>query len=256
MELIDTHCHIHFENYALDPAVAIENARENNVTCLICVGCSLHDSELAVEFAQKHENVWASVGAHPHDGKEYLSDPQASKKLEQLLISSKVVACGEIGLDYYHKHTEKTDQIKILRQQIETALPFNKPFIFHVREAFDDFWQVVGSYPIKNAVVHSFSSGKHELNQILERGFYVGLNGIMTFTKDESQLEAAKAVPLDKLLLETDAPFLAPKPDRGKVCEPKHIKNVAEFLAELRRESVEQIAKSSTANAKKLFNIS
>lgn len=255
MEFVDTHCHIHFGNYPHKAEEVIEAAAKAGVKKIICVGCSLNDSRLAIELAAKHTNVWASVGAHPHDGPDYLGEPRAAEKFESLLAEPKVVAVGEIGLDYFHQHTSREDQERVLRSQLDIAEFSGLPFIFHVRDAWEDFWRIISDYRIENAVVHSFSAGKKELGQVLERGFYVGLNGIMTFTKDEAQLLAAKKVPLNRLLLETDAPFLTPKPDRGKVCEPRHAVNTAKFLANLRGESLASIAKASTKNAEKLFKI-
>jgi TatD DNase family protein len=256
MRLVDTHCHIHFDSYGLDIGRVLKDAAQAGVTKMICVGCSLADSQLAVNMAAKYENIWASVGAHPHDGEDFLSDPEAHKKFKDLINKPKVVAIGEIGLDYFHENSSKADQAKALREQIELGMPSGKPFIFHVREAFEDFWPIFDSYPGLKGVVHSFSTNVSHLDEILSRGLCVGLNGIMTFTKDETQLEAAKRVPLDKLLLETDAPFLTPKPYRGQKCEPKHVRNIAEFLAELRKESLEEIARATTQNAQALFGIS
>jgi TatD DNase family protein len=255
MELVDSHCHIHFDSYGFDAKQVIDDAKAAGVTRMVCVGCSLADSVLAVEMAAKFDNVWASVGAHPHDGADFLSDKDAEPKLKDLISQPKVVAIGEIGLDYYHQNSNKTDQGKTLRKQIEIGLSSHKPFIFHVRDAFEDFWPIFDSYPGLTGVVHSFSTNSKHLDEILSRGLYVGLNGIMTFTKDEAQLEAAKKVPLDMLMLETDAPFLTPKPFRGQKCEPKHVRNVAEFLAELRGQTLEELAAATTKNAMALFNI-
>src|SRR5690606_9318752 len=135
------------------------------------------------------------------------------------------------------------------------AAEHDLPLIFHVREAFKDFWSIFDDFRGLRGVVHSFTSDKRDLEQILSRGLYVGLNGIMTFTKRTEQLEAAKSVPLDKLVLETDAPFLTPTPFRGKICEPKHVRTVGEFLADLRGEKLEDLAAATTANARKLFKL-
>lgn len=256
MELIDSHCHIHFDSYPLDRRKAIQDAAEVGVTRMVCVGCSIEDSQKAVDFTAQHANVWATAGAHPHDGADYLREKKSGEKLRKLLTHPKVIAIGEIGLDYYHTHSTKEDQEKSLREQIEVGLEFNKPFVFHVRDAWDDFWRIYDSFPGLKGVVHSFTAHRPQLEQVLSRGLYVSLNGIMTFTKDEQQLEAAKSVPLDKLLLETDAPFLTPKPYRGKTCEPKHVLDTAKFLAELRGESLEELAGASTKNALALFRIS
>lgn len=255
MYFVDTHCHVHFDDYLPDASQVLESAKSDKVAKIICVGCSLVDSQKAVDFANKHENIWATVGAHPHDGTDFMNNPDASKILKQLSILPKVVAIGEVGLDYYHEYSPREKQVKALRDQIEIGLTTNLPFVFHVRDAFTDFWKVMDSYQGIRGVVHSFSAHNDELQEILKRGLYVGLNGIMTFTKDELQLEAAKKVPLDKLLLETDAPFLAPKPYRGKRCEPKHVVDTAEFLTDLRGESLEELANVSTKNAESLFGV-
>jgi len=143
----------------------------------------------------------------------------------------------------------------LFRLHIELALQYQLPLIFHIRDAFDDFFRIIGEYEGIKGVVHSFSAGPEELNGVISRGLYVGLNGIMTFSKQKSQLEAAKNVPLEKLLLETDAPFLTPVPFRGKICKPEHLVQTAQFLSELRGESLEEIANSTTANATKLFGV-
>jgi TatD DNase family protein len=255
MEFIDTHCHLHFDNYDTDRDQVLEKSAKLGVRRVICVGCSLEDSERAIDFANLHSNVWATAGAHPHDGADYLTKPDSGAKLKELLKRPKVVAVGEIGLDYFHENTPKADQQKVLKAQIEIGLATGLPFVFHVRDAWDDFWPIFDSYEGLRGVVHSFSTNPAQLAEVLKRGLYVGLNGIMTFTKDDQQLEAAKQVPLDKLLLETDAPFLAPKAYRGSRCEPGHVVDVAKFLAELRGEPIEQIAKSTTTNALKIFNL-
>lgn len=259
MQLFDTHCHIHFPDYELDPEETIISAQENGVAYLLCVGCTVPDSFLAVEIAKRHDRVWASVGMHPHEGAVYVSDHKALQQFEELAKAPQVVAIGETGLDYHYMHSSKADQIKLFRFQLDIAVRYNLPLIFHVREAFDDFWRIFDEYRSEShqlrGVVHSFSAGQKELNQILERGLYVGLNGIVTFAKDSEQLKAAKNVPLGRLLLETDAPFLTPVPFRGKICQPKHVRVTAEFLSNLRGETLESLAEATTKNAIKLFGI-
>lgn len=255
ISLVDTHCHIHFDDLGLDPDMAIKNAKEVGVDRLMLVGCSLEDCEAGVKFVKTRADCFMSIGLHPHEGAKYADDEKALKQFSALVTEPKVVAIGETGLDYYYENSPKDQQKKLFRFQLELALEHNLPLIFHVREAFDDFFEILDEYKGIRGVVHSFSSHEAELKGVLKRGLYVGLNGIMTFTRDEAQLAAAKAVPLDKLVLETDAPFLTPKPFRGTICEPKHVRVTAEFLANLRGESLEKLSEATTANAQKLFLI-
>ena len=255
MEFFDTHCHVQFADYPLDTDEVLAAARQVGVNRMIVVGCSLPDSQSAPEFAARHEGVWASIGLHPHEGARYVHDNHALQQFRELVSKPKVVAIGETGLDYYYENSPREDQKKLLRFQLELASEHNLPLILHIRDAFDDFWPIFDEFKGLQGVVHSFSSDNNDLEQILSRGLYVGLNGIMTFTKRTAQLDAAKAVPLNKLLLETDAPFLTPQPFRGKICEPKHVRTVGEFLSELRGEDLEVFAAATTANAKALFKL-
>jgi TatD DNase family protein len=269
VQLTDTHCHIHEAWRAVngtdataklwdkagrpDPDDIIARATTDGVAKMICVGTTLPDSQLAVEFVQSRAMCRASIGLHPHEAKTYAHDPGKLAEFAALATQPGVVAVGECGLDYFYNHSPKDDQISVLRFQIELALKHNLPMIFHVREAFDDFWPIFDEYEGIRGVMHSFSAGIDDLQQILKRGLFVGLNGIMTFTKQANQLAAAKAVPQGSLMLETDAPFLTPQPFRGSICEPRHVRVTAEFLAQLRGESLEELAAATTQNAHRLF---
>lgn len=255
MNFVDTHSHLHFSNFDSNRQKALDEAAANGVTKILCVGTSLADSQKAVDYAQKTDGVWAAVGVHPHEAGEFLESKAGRQELKHLLGRPKVVAAGEIGLDYYKSTTPKDVQEKALRAQLETGLEAGLPFSFHVRDAWSDFWNILQDYPDVKGVVHSFSSGRKQLEAALSRGLYIGLNGIMTFTRDEAQLEAARQVPLERLLLETDAPFLSPAPFRDAVCEPKHTAVNAKFLAELRNEPLEKLAEATTKNAVKLFGL-
>ncbi|HSE61871.1 MAG TPA: TatD family hydrolase [Candidatus Saccharimonadales bacterium] len=310
MQLTDTHCHIHEASVAKnkdDPTHAlwlkaeindgdelIHRATEKEVTRLICVGTTANDSQRAVEFAQTHSNVWASVGLHPHEAKfartalPVLQSLLSSEPPQDLVAGDgeegtpptrsgtprghggrslsgrtrdafvgvgikKIVAIGECGLDYFYNHSDKHDQEAALRAQIELAIAHDLPLIFHVREAFDDFWPIFDSYKGLRGVLHSFTDSQANLAKALERDLFIGVNGIMTFTKEQSQLDMARAIPLTKLLLETDAPFLTPVPFRGRVNEPAHVRLVAEFMAHLRGEPLAELANHTSANAQSLF---
>lgn len=271
IELTDTHCHIHeaIEHFTGrsetrdrwqqdknvgSPDEIIADARNDGVTRLICVGTTLADSELAVDFVKNRDGCWASIGIHPHESNNH-EDKASQDAFTALADKPKVVAVGECGLDYFYGHSPKESQVKLLEFQMDLALKSDLPMIFHVRDAFDDFWPIFDAHPGIKGVIHSFSATEKELDQILNRGLYVGLNGIMTFTKNTEQLAAAKAVPPDRLVVETDAPFLTPVPFRGTICEPKHVRVTAQFLADLRGETLEVFATSTTQNAQQLFGL-
>lgn len=258
LNFVDTHQHIHFPDYKLDREEVLQSARQAGVEQMISVGCRLKDSRGAVEFAKNHDGVWASVGIHPHEAAEFLAEQSNLTAFEALLkdpAGDKIVAIGECGLDYYYTHSSKEEQARLMEWQLGLAEKYNLPVIFHVRDAFSDFWPIFDKFTIKRAVIHSFTGVQLEVGQILKRGLLIGLNGIMTFTREPAQLEAAKMIPLESLVLETDAPYLTPKPFRGKICKPEHVKLTAEFLADLRGESLEQLALQTTENARRLFNL-
>lgn len=247
--LIDTHCHIH-ESYELPINEVLNRSEQAGVGNYICVGTSEQSSQQAIEFAGLHSEAYAAVGVHPHDTKD------GYEEINTLAAASaKVVAVGEVGLDYFYTHSPREVQIEALKAQIEVALAHDLPIIFHVREAFDDFWPLFDSYEHIRGELHSFTDSAENLKKALDRGLYIGVNGISTFTKDEIQKKTFDSIPLDRLLLETDAPFLTPAPLRGKINEPAYVKLVAEYHANRRGISLEDIAAATTANARALFKI-
>jgi TatD DNase family protein len=265
MEFIDTHCHVHESEFAdkfVDRAeVVLERAKTDGVNRFVCVGTTLVGSKEAADFANGRADCVASAALHPHEVQRVGvgSVLQEFAQLKRLVDENAkaFTAIGECGLDYFY-HTDETDrdmQKQLLRAHLELAKAHNLPVIFHVREAFDAFWPIFDEFEGLTGVIHSFSATSAELQQILARGLYVGLNGIMTFTRDQKQLKAAKSVPLESLVLETDAPFLTPVPFRGTMCEPRHVRVTAEFLADLRGESLEDLAAATTHNARVLFSL-
>lgn len=270
MNLVDTHCHVHsidkdiqksetekrwasVEN--ISPETVLSSARAAGVNQLICVGTDTSDSAKAVAFASKNEGCYSSVGVHPHEAKHYAQAPEKLANLEKMARLAKVVAIGECGLDFHYAHSPKADQIKLLKFQIEVALKNSLPIIFHVREAYEDFWPILDSYQGITGVLHSFSDNLSNLNKALERGLYIGVNGIVTFTKSEEQLQAYRAIPSDKLVLETDSPFLTPMPYRGTINEPKRLTSVLQGVAKLQGQDPEKLAEKTTKNAKILFGL-
>ena len=281
--LIDTHCHIHEADYPLPVADVLQRAAGANVGKMILVGTSEQSSKDAIKLAVQHDNLFATIGVHPHDTKDgygkiaelasdavylhasghlqpesdqtpgLLSDPERSRSEHERYQQRAVVAVGEIGLDYYYNHSPRDVQITALESQIQTALDNNLPIIFHVREAFQDFWPIFDNFHGIRGVLHSFTDSQANLDEGFTRGLYVGVNGISTFTKDSAQQEMYASIPLDKMLFETDAPFLTPAPYRGTINEPAFVSEVAKFHADTRGVSLADIAAATTANANALF---
>lgn len=273
IQLFDSHCHI--QSAGLDAGeratrerwaklanpsgdAIVARAREAGVTRMLCVGCDAVDSELAIDFVKNRENCWASIGIHPHESQHYVGNQGRLDAFAALAKRDKVVAVGECGLDYFYAHSPKEAQAAVLRFQIELAQKHDLPMVFHVREAFDDFWPIFEKYHAKQAirgVLHSFTDSQVNMHRAINHGLYIGVNGIATFAKEPAQQAMYRAIPIEHLLLETDAPFLTPHPYRGTICEPYHTRIVAEFMAQQRGESVEHIAAATTQNAQNLFRV-
>lgn len=267
MQLVDTHSHIQFADYKLDPEKVIADGLAAGVTKALVVGCRLDDSRLGIALAEKHPaHLWATIGLHPHEAQEYAGDEAALAAFAGLVSNKKVVAIGECGLDYFYEHSPKPEQLEILKFQIELAQQYDLPMSFHVRDSslarqgdsvWDDFWPIFEQYHTKkpiHGVLHSFTDSLENMQRAVSQGLYIGVNGIATFAKPDQQAVYA-AVPIDHLLLETDAPFLTPKPYRGTICELKHVRVTAEFLSELRGVSLDELAAATTQNAQTLFNL-
>jgi TatD DNase family protein len=247
--LVDTHCHIHEAGYP-DAEDAYSRAIAGQVKTLICVGTDEGTSTEAVRFAQIHENVLASIGVHPHESSKGFAG------IEQILAvdRSQIVAIGEIGLDYFYTHSPRQAQIAAFEAQLQVAQDAKLPVVFHVREAFDDFWPIYANFSNLPGVLHSYTDSQENLDQALTNGLYIGLNGISTFTKDEDQRRMYDNIPLERIVLETDAPFLTPSPHRGKVNEPAFVKHVAEYHANRREIHLDQLARVTSTNASTLFS--
>ncbi len=251
--LTDTHCHIHEAGYPLDVGDVMSRAHSMGVGKMICVGTDNTTSDEAVNFARNHENVWASVGAHPHDAKDGFERVVELLRLRD--EHSSIVAVGEIGLDYFYTHSPREVQIAAFEAQLQMAYEAKLPVIFHVREAFDDFWPIFSNFRGLRGVLHSFTDNTSNLERGLSEGLYIGLNGISTFTKDENQQKIFDSIPETHMLFETDAPFLTPSPHRGKVNEPAFVRYVAEHHASRRGVELEHLARVTSANASTLFGV-
>lgn len=275
MQLFDTHCHIQSIGLAegerttrelwaksgeLTIDGVVQGAKDAGVAQMICVGCDLEDSKLAIKAVQDRDGLYASIGIHPHEAQHHLTTEVKeafTNLLEDGPLDSKIVAVGECGLDYFYEHSPKETQIEVLKFQIELAIKHDLALIFHVREAFDDFWPIFESYPSGSirGVLHSFTDLVANMERAVAHGLYIGVNGIATFAKQEDMRVMYRTIPQQSLLLETDAPFLTPQPYRGSINTPKHIRTIAEFLETTRGESLTELAEQTTKNARKLFRV-
>jgi TatD DNase family protein len=252
MRAVDTHCHIH-DNEFFEPneAEAVHQRALSEGVAMLCVGTDQPDSRAAVEFATKHQDTWAIVGVHPHEathGVEGIGVILSEKH-------KKVVGIGEIGLDFFYDHSPRESQIAALEQHLQWAMDYDLPISFHVREAFDDFWPIFDNFRGLRGVLHSFTDSQQNVDKAFERGLYIGVNGISTFTKKAEQREMFASLPLEKIVVETDAPFLTPVPFRGTINEPSYVVKVAEHIAALKSVPVEVVCDVTTTNARRLFAI-
>ena len=258
--IFDSHCHPQFPQYDTDREAMIQRAREAGIS-MICIGTDLVTSKQAIELAQQHQNIWATVGLHPNDN---LSETFDLAVYEELLKMPKVVAMGEIGLDYYRttQDQDKESQRQRFQQQLALAVKMDMPIVIHSRDAGKGSLGIVhadllsilqNNLPARRGVAHSFTGTIDEARRYLDTGFYIGFNGIVPFPRQYDEL--VKFIPLDRILLETDAPFLAPVSHRGQRNEPAYIVEVAEKLAELKNEPVDRVVEQTTKNTQKLFKI-
>lgn len=260
MKIIDSHCHIHDQNFPIPCAEVFENMKTAGISKAICIGENLENSKIAAKFAAENSGeieLFSAIGVHPHEAGKY-NPKELILELEQLSKSPKVVAIGEIGLDYFYENSDREAQKIILRAQLELAQKLNLPVSFHVRNAFKDFWPIFDEVSRNGkirGVLHSFTDSKENLEQALRRDLFIGVNGISTFVKKPEELEMFDHIPISKILIETDAPFLAPKGERGKPNQPAFSKLIVEDLAKKRGISTEEVAKITSENSEKLFNI-
>ena len=261
MIFIDSHCHIDGEAFDADRDEVVERAKNAGVKAMLNVGTgNPHNGEIAkaVAVADSYENVFASVGVHPHDAKLY--DDQAENHLIDLVKSStKVIAWGEIGLDFYYDHSPRDVQTEVFRRQIRTAKQLNLPIIIHSRDADNEtveiLQQTCSDKGFRGGIMHCFGGTAGMARDLMEIGFMISFAGNVTFKKAENLRDAAKVVPLDKLLIETDCPFLTPVPFRGKRNEPSFVAHTAKFLAEFYGIELEKLANQTTDNFVNFFDL-
>lgn len=255
IDIFDTHTHLDAEAFDEDREEVLERARAAGVSRILTVGASngFESAENALQLADTFNFVWASVGIHPHDAEAEFN----LERLRSMATHPRCVAIGETGLDFYRDWSPTDLQYKWYRAQIELALEVNKPLIIHSRDSAQECLNVLRDYPVSNVggVFHCYSEDAEFAAQLRELNFMVSFPGIITFKKADKAKQAAREIPLDQILVETDAPYLAPEPMRGKRCETGFVRHTAEALAKLRGCSLEEVASVTTTNALKLFNI-
>lgn len=249
--LIDSHTHLDFPEFDSDREAVIASAKSLGVGKFINPGCNLEASRRAVKLASRYPEIYAGVGIHPHDAKEM--EAAALQELEKLAANPKVVAIGEIGLDYFRMQNSKEIQIAAFENQLALAAKIGKPVIIHCREAEADIFQCLDKFPNLRGVFHCFAGDWNFAQEVLSRGFYIGITAVVTYPNAQKTHEVAQKIPLDKLLIETDSPFLAPQSKRGKRCNPADVVEVAEKIAQLKSIALSEVETATAANTQNLF---
>ena len=253
--MIETHAHLDFPDFDGDREAAIERAQNAGVHTIINIGTDFDSCERILALAEQHDRLYAVLGIHPHDAKSWDGD-RSGERLKRLADHPKVVGIGEIGLDYFRNHSPRDQQKSVFIEQIAIARELNLPIVIHNRDAFDDLFAILlreRGYEV-GGVMHCFSEGVEEAIKTIDLGFHLSVNGILTY-KNSSMAAVGQSRRLDRLLLETDCPFLTPHPHRGKRNEPSYIPLVAECLAQLRECPVDEVIAATDNNATRLFRL-
>jgi TatD DNase family protein len=264
LALVDTHCHLNLDTFQDDLPAVLERAWENGVKRILIPGIDLETSRTAVALADQHPNLVAAVGVHPNDALSW--NDGTLDILRELAEHSKVVAVGEIGLDYYRDHAPHPLQQKILHQQLELAAELELPVVLHNRNSLNDLWTIISEWqrelersrsPLakRPGVLHSYDGDLETALLAAAQHFYIGISGPVTFRNAPDRRQVVSELPSDRLLLETDAPFLAPDPYRGRRNEPAYVKYIAEKVAELHELSLSALSKLTSDNAGQLFSL-
>lgn len=250
--MIDSHSHIYGPRFESDQAAVIERAVAAGNRQLLQVGCNLDESREVVALAEKVPGIYASVGVHPHDA--HTVDDNVLTGLRQLTEHPKVVAWGEIGLDYYYDNSPRDIQCKAFARQMTLAEELRLPVVIHTRDAEDDTLDIMRKCPIsRGGQVHCFTGTSTMAEALLDLGYHIGFTGIITFKNASALRDVVRHVPLERMLIETDSPYLAPMPHRGKRNEPSFVKHVAEKVADIKATSVDEVIEKTTANFYALY---
>jgi TatD DNase family protein len=256
MELIDTHCHLSFDDFAGNVDAVIAHSIAAGVTGWINIGTTIEQSQKCILLADEVENMYATVGIHPHYVKD--ADAEAIAELKRLAQGKRIVAVGEAGLDFHYTSSEKSEQRQLFIEQLKLAAELDLPFIVHSREAFKETMDILDEFGsgVKRIVFHCFGGPPERAEIILSRGFYISFTGVVTFKNAESVRQAAGIVPIDRLMVETDCPFISPEPvRRQKINEPALMVHIARKLAEIKQMGLDDFAEAVTATSKTFFDI-
>ena len=253
--LIDSHAHLDMKDFKDDIEEVLDRAFNAGVTRIIAVGIDIQSSLKAMELSKMYDSVYSTVGYHPHNA-DYC-DLNTLKELGRLASEAKVVAWGEIGLDFYRLYSPQERQVEVFEQQLDMALTLNLPVIIHNREAHKEVFGILKKYEDKklNGVIHCFSGDYGLAMKFINMGYYISIPGTVTYKNALKVRDVAKKIPLDRMLVETDAPFLAPTPKRGKRNEPSFVKYTAREISRLRGMEIADFSRQTSENAQKLFNI-
>ena len=250
--IFDTHAHYEDERFDEDRAELLSSLFSDSVSGIINCGCDLKSSLETVALTEKHPFLYGAVGVHPHEAEEATAEDL--RQIKELYKNDKIVAVGEIGLDYFYDFSPRERQIEIFRQQIITANELGLPVIIHDRDAHEDTMNILKELKPRG-VVHCFSGSAEMAKEILKLGLYIGIGGAVTFKNARKPVEVVEILPIDRLLLETDAPYMTPVPFRGKRCDSSHIAYTAEKIAEIKGIDVQTLINKCTENAKTLFDV-
>lgn len=249
--LVDSHCHLNFADFADDLPQVVERAKKAGISKMVSICCKLGEFPDIAKIAETYDNIFCTVGVHPHSAEEYVKT--TVDELEELAKHPKCVGIGETGLDYFYENSPREEQMHQFLQHIQASRKTGLPCIIHTRSADDDTIKVLQEQPKFPGLLHCFSTDHAVAEAALDAGLYISISGIVTFKKAEELRESVRKIPLDRLLVETDSPYLAPIPHRGERNEPAHTAITAQVVAELKGVSYEELAEITTNNFHRLF---
>lgn len=251
MKLIDSHAHLDDEKFNEDRDEVLERIK-NKMDFVVNIGCDLETSQASFDFAKKYDFIYAVVGMHPIYTDKY--NDEFEKKLEDFLKDEKVLAIGEIGLDYHWMTSPKEEQQAVFRKQLDLARKLNKPVVIHTREAMQDTIDILNEYKDITGILHCYPGSVETAKQMIDR-FYLGIGGVLTFKNGKKLVEVVDKIPLDRLVIETDCPYMAPTPYRGKRNEPVYTEEVAKKIAEIKNISYEEVVRITNENTRKAYKM-